>query len=67
LVAAHAVDQKSKNCKILPGLDDPSEGVEIAFLIGPAEDKRDVDPHVSPDTGDLTVVIHLFGGGARHH
>src|SRR5262249_34437268 len=67
LVATHAIDEKPEDSKILPRLDDSSESIEIAFLIGPAENKRDVNTHVAPDTGDLAVVIHLLGGGALLH
>src|SRR5262249_10543218 len=66
LIATYPVDQKSEDRKSLPGIDDPSKGIQVALLIGPTEDERYVHSDVAGDTGDLAKMIHLLGSGARY-
>src|ERR1700720_411106 len=66
LIATYTVDQKSKDCKILPGFDYPSKCIQVALLIGPTEDERYVYSNVAGDTGDLAKMIHFFCSSARY-
>src|SRR5438132_1403591 len=66
LKTTYPVDQKTKDRKVLPGLNLATKGFHISLFIWPAERVGNVDPDIASEAGHFSKVIHFLSRRAGH-
>src|SRR5437867_10089764 len=66
LKTTYPVDQKTKDRKVLPGLNLATKGFHISLFIWSAERVGNVDPDIASEAGHFSKVIHFLSRRAGH-